>query len=236
MMPASASLLFSSAAYQEIETKITNFLNAKPYFLSPHTAQSPRSAGDAVQSLLEENMELILGEQCAKYEKGFSRRAMEDIAFTDKNGLRYLVDVKTHWTDAKFSMPNLISLPRLTKLYENDANYFVLLLVRYRAEPDRITVTETHFVPIEFLSWSCLTIGALGAGQIQIASASRIVLEPNVTRRDWMLALCDRAQEFYRKELVKTNHRLVALQNVRVQWEGKAVDTAAPINDAKETT
>ena len=221
------SLLFSTNAYHDIEAKITNFLNAQAYYLSEHTGKSPRSAGDAMQSLLEQNLQTLLGDFCPadNYEIGFSRRAMEDIAFTDADGFRYLVDVKTHWIDAEFSMPNLTSIPRLTRLYASESNYFVLLLVRYRSEPNRITATETHFVPIEFLDWSCLTIGALGAGQIQIANASNILVEPNATRRDWMLNLCDRAQVFYQKEIIKINKRLLNLKTVRAAWEMAAPDT-----------
>ena len=95
--------------------------------------------------------------------------------------------------------------------------------------PTAFIVTETHFAPIEFLDWSCLTIGALGAGQIQIANAANIVVQPNTSRREWMLTLFDRAETFYQKELVKTNKRLTALKTLRAVWE------AAPLSNPSDT-
>lgn len=224
------SRLFYTDAYRTVESRIVEFLNVQPYFLSAHTAASPRAAGDAIQSLLEENLRGLLGsDHCADYKTGFSRRAMEDIAFTDPDGLYYAVDVKTHWLDADFSMPNLISVPRITQFYANDLNHFVLLLLRYRATTSRIEVTEAHLTPIEFLSWDCLTLGALGAGQIQIARANQIVLQPGASRRDWMLTLCDRATAFYNKELTKTQKRLVAIPQVRAWWESRSSEASGEI-------
>ena len=72
-------------------------------------------------------------------------------------------------------MPNLTSVERLARFYEDDQNYFVLLLIAYTMSDVHVNVERVHFVPIEFLSWQCLTIGALGWGQIQIANANNIV-------------------------------------------------------------
>jgi hypothetical protein len=119
--------------------------------------------------LLEQNFDKLLGEACAEYSASFARRAMADLAFRDAQGCYYIVDVKTHRTDTKFNMPNLTSVERLARFYEDDANYFVLLLVSYHIEDTKVAVTGVKFAPIEFLDWDCLTMGALGWGQIQIA-------------------------------------------------------------------
>jgi hypothetical protein len=66
------------------------------------------------------------------------------------------VDVKTHREDTKFNMPNLTSVERLARFYEDDSNYFVLLLIRYGIEHTTIQVKHVDFVPIEFLDWDCL--------------------------------------------------------------------------------
>ena len=67
-------------------------------------------------------------------------------------------------------MPNLTSVRRLSRFYEDDKNYFVVLMVAYNVEDLRAIIQDVTFVPIEFLGWDCLTVGALGWGQIQIAN------------------------------------------------------------------
>lgn len=84
---------------------------------------------------------------------------MADMAFTDVDGFYYVVDVKTHRADTKFNMPNLTSVERLARFYEDDSNYFVLLLVSYQLNDDKAVFTDMRFIPIEFLSWDCLTLG-----------------------------------------------------------------------------
>jgi hypothetical protein len=126
--------------------------------------------------------------------------------------------VKTHRIDTVFNMPNLISVERLARFYEDDENYFVVLEVAYAVTGTHIQVEHVHFVPIEFLSWGCLTIGALGWGQIQIANSNRIDIVPGGSRRDWMLALCDRLFEFYPQEIDKIGERIAYFQKVKERW------------------
>ncbi|MDD9863771.1 MAG: hypothetical protein OXU54_04265, partial [Gammaproteobacteria bacterium] len=115
---------------------------------------------------------------------------MADIAFADKDDFYYVVDVKTHRLDTQFSMPNLTSVERLSRFYEDDNNYFTILKTDYRAEDLKVIVDKVTFVPIEFLSWNCLTLGALGWGQIQIANANMVTVLPGNKRKDWMLDMC----------------------------------------------
>ena len=53
---------------------------------------------------------------------------MADLAFEDLDGYYYIVDVKTHRLSTKFNMPNLTSVERLARFYEDDKNYFVVLM------------------------------------------------------------------------------------------------------------
>ena len=105
---------------------------------------------------------------------------MADMAFEDPDGAYYVVDVKTHRLSTAFNMPNLTSVERLARFYEDDGNYFVVLMVTYEIEGLRAVVEQVTFVPIEFLDWGCLTIGALGWGQIQIANSRNVSDSPPV--------------------------------------------------------
>ena len=209
--------LFAADDYKAIEKAINQFLNNTDDFISERTS-SPRSVGDAVESLLAEHLEEILHGYIANYSRDFPRRAMEDIAFTDVHGCYHAVDIKTHRTDTEFNMPNLTSVQRLSQFYNDHSNYFAVLMVTYSVQQNSIVVEDVHFVPIEFLSWECLTIGALGWGQIQIANSNRLVIHPHYSRKQWMLELCGTMQEFYPKEIEKIDKRLQYFQVVRERW------------------
>jgi hypothetical protein len=217
------STLFSTDAYKDIEARIKGFLNAQKEFLSGSTVKSTRAAGDAIQDILSSHFQSIAGEShCVNYTSEFARRAMADLAFEDCEKCYYVVDVKTHRASTKFNMPNLTSVERLARFYEDDRNYFVVLHVGYDVQGLRVLVHDVKFVPIEFLDWECLTIGALGWGQIQIANANRIVIKPENPRRSWMIELCDTLLDFYPREIAKIGKRIDYFRKVRTFWEAKS--------------
>ena len=78
-----------------------------------------------------------------------------------------------------------------------------------------------YFVPIEFLGWDCLTIGALGWGQIQIANANNINIVQGYSRKQWMLGLCDAMLDFYPREIAKITDRIGYIESVRQSWQDK---------------
>jgi hypothetical protein len=214
------SQLFYTDGYQTIQDRIKTVLNRQDDFLSAATVKSTRAVGDAVQDILAENFQSILGpDWCAKYSSQFARRAMADLAFEDRDGFYYVVDVKTHRLSTKFNMPNLTSVERLARFYEDDKNYFVVLMIAYDIAGLRAVVEHVRFVPIEFLGWDCLTIGALGWGQIQIANSNVVTVNPNYSRKAWMLEFCDTMLEFYPKEIGKIEDRIGRFRKIREAWE-----------------
>ena len=84
------------------------------------TADSLRAVGDALEQLVSESFDSLV--RCAEYSSDFARRAMADLAFTDKKEFYFVVDVKTHREDTK--MPNLVSVERFTRFYASDFNVF----------------------------------------------------------------------------------------------------------------
>jgi len=214
------SQIFYTDTYKVIQARISSILNSHADFLTGSTAESPRAVGDAIQDILGENFETILGNYCDECSTDFARRAMADLAFTDKNGLYYVVDVSTFRTDTSFNMPNITSVERLSRFYEDDKNYFCYLGVSYHIIGTHLVVTNVNFVPIEFLMWDCLTIGALGWGQIQIANSKYVNIQP-YSRKKWMLEFCDVMLSFYPKEIGKIHSRIERFQKIKKYWESK---------------
>lgn len=216
--------IFETAWYKTIEQRICDLLNAEKGYLSASTAKSTRAVGDAIQDILGDRFKSLVGtDVCRNYSADFARRAMADLAFEDFERFYYVVDVKTHRLSTAFNMPNLTSVDRLARFYESDDNFFVVLLVVYDLKGIEICVEKVHFVPIEFLDWDCLTVGALGWGQIQIANSRTILINPSQLRRNWMLRMCDiLIEDFYPLELAKIDLRIDRFRKLKQFWQQHA--------------
>ena len=205
-----------------LETKLVKKLSEYEIFQDPQINVSPRAIGDTVQEKIGEILPSCFETgMIDEFNSNFARRSMEDVAFYDKDGNYYAVDIKTHNLSTDFNMPNLISVERLARFYRDDKNYFVILLIEYEVRNGELRFTDAHFVPIEHIEWSCLTIGALGWGQIQIANSNRVDVNRGNTRVNWMLSLCDVMDLFYPREINKINERIEYFHTVRAFWENK---------------
>jgi hypothetical protein len=216
-----ASELFLPKSRQKIEKTVISLLNNNQ-LMNYNTVNSPRAVGDAVQGFLEKNIsQCFPNKLITKINTSFARRSMADLAFEDINENYYVVDIKTHNLTTSFNMPNLTSVERLARFYGDNKNYFVLLLVSYTIQNDQLLFKNCLFVPIENLDWSCLTLGALGWGQIQIANSNNVTLELANTRKKWMLQLCDALDLFYPNEISKITQRIDYFKNIREYWENQ---------------
>ena len=92
------SRIFSTDAYQKISDAITVFINNQVDILSAATSQSPRATGDALQVILSSEFPLFIKEWCATYSTAFARRAMADLAFSDKDDrILRLKSIREFW-------------------------------------------------------------------------------------------------------------------------------------------
>lgn len=206
---------------KKVAEKIKGYINNSPNFLSPQILDSTRAIGDAIESLVSEKFSDFLEDWCLEYSGDFARRAMADLAFTDKENFYSVIDVKTHREDTKFNMPNLTSVERLARFYESDTNVFSLLIVKYDIEDSHLIANDVIFSPIEYMDWNCLTVGALGWGQIQIANSNNIKINDGYSRKRWMLQFCDAMLDFYPKEIHKISDRIERFGDVKAFWEAK---------------
>jgi len=214
------SVFLNGRTIDRFKKKILAALNDG--FSDLHINASPRTVGDRAQEVIEglfaKGLPVAVGK--AIQEK-FARRAMADVAFTDTHKNYIVVDVKTHNEDTDFNMPNLTSVERLARFYEDDSNCFAVMIAKYGTKGATPKFNNLIFIPIEHLNWDCLTLGALGWGQIQIANARIININPRQTRKQWMLKLCDALDIFYPREIEKINDRIKRFKDIRAFWEKK---------------
>ncbi len=214
--------VFEPETLNIIQNNLLSLLNSCSDFDNAHIVNSPRAVGDTVQEILGDKMSECFPVGLIKnFNDSFARRSMADVAFMDNEDNYFVVDIKTHNRNTDFNMPNLTSVERLSRLYEDDKNYFVILLAEYKVEENKIIFDTVRLIPIEHLMWKCLTIGALGWGQIQIANARIVDVDRTQTRKEWMLKLCDVLDIFYPKEIKKIENRLAHFEKVRRFWESK---------------
>ena len=212
------SRIFESGIRNQIQNNVIEKLNTVE-LMNKATANSPRAVGDAVQKYLEENFQYCIPADLLKdFSSDFARRSMADFAFSDIDGNYYAVDSKTHNLGTAFNMPNLTSVERLSKFYKNPNNYFSILMVSYEVHEEKLSFTDCKFIPIEFLDWSCLTIGALGWGQIQIADSNHLTVNDKTTRKEWMLQLCKNLDSFYPNEIEKITKRIDYFSEIQKMW------------------
>ena len=216
------SKILSRKSRRDIEAKALAFLQANVSGYIGAAINTPRAVGDITQELIAENFQHFVPRGAiSNYTQEFARRAMADLAFYDAEQCYYVVDVKTHRLDSFFNMPNLTSVERLARFYQDPNNFFVLMKIGYTVTNQTLTFSEVKFVPIEFIKWDCLTLGALGWGQIQIANANTVLLDDRCTRKRWMLDLCDRLDLFYPAEILKIKKRLNYFKKIRAYWESQ---------------
>lgn len=216
------SRILSKFTLDYLENRLIDELSKVSDFQNKRINSSPRAVGDTVQGVIGDVLPSCFPpDTISGFSSDFSRRAMADVSFNDTDGNYFAVDIKTHNISTDFNMPNLTSVKRLAEFYKDSTNYFVILLVEYKVENDKLTFTGVCFVPIEHLEWSCLTLGALGWGQIQIANANEININRNNTRADWMLELCSRLNQFYTEEIKKNTDRRDYFQKLKNELEGK---------------
>ena len=216
--------IFDNGKYKKLETATLDSLQNQDFKLTKRQLSSTRTAGDNIEDAISENFPQIIKKtkiKCSEYKTDYGRRDMADLSFVSE-GYNYIVDVKTHRTnDAKFSMPNLTSVKRLSDLYKESKNFFVLFFVSYEVVNNVMEFKNVSIYPIEHLSWDCLRLGALGIGQIQIKNSNKIDIIPN-SRKDWMIKLCDKLiKDFYPKEKKKTDKRIKEFKDVRDFWKNK---------------
>ena len=132
-----------------------------------------------------------------------SKRSIEDVGLitTDYDDIK--IDIKTHDSESDLSMPNLISISRIKKFYENDKNLLLYVFVKYHTDNNSIHISEVIVKSIEQIDWGCLTIGKLGKGQLQITNMNDISFNDFLSRKDWMERLSYDVIIYYRSLINK---------------------------------
>jgi hypothetical protein len=143
--------------------------------------------------------EVIQAMVAKKYGKPtMSRKAIGDFMLSDTHA----VNVKSNNVDKANYSPNMISIKMMHEWVFEERKQLSFIFVDYKHGANGLEILgETDPIPIEHISWDCLTIEAQGYGVIQMCDCRKIV--ENQTKRDFYLGFLKAYDKFRLKELTK---------------------------------
>jgi hypothetical protein len=123
--------------------------------------------------------EAIEHRMAKKYGKDMTtRKAVGDFMLDDNHA----VNVKSNNVDKQNYSPNMISIKKMHQWVFEERNELSFIFVDYKVvDGDPEILSETALVPIEQISWDCLSIEAQGYGVIQ--KTGPLVLDKRQTKR-----------------------------------------------------
>ncbi|HEX8128327.1 MAG TPA: hypothetical protein VF527_04435 [Pyrinomonadaceae bacterium] len=134
-----------------------------------------------------------------KYGKNATtRKAIGDFMLTDSHA----VNVKSNNVAKQNYSPNMISIQKMHKWVFEQRHELSFIFVDYEEQNGQLKVLkESGLVPIEHISWECLSIEAQGYGVIQRCRPLKIV--PNQTKSDFYRGFLAAYEKFKQKEAKK---------------------------------
>ena len=174
------------------------------------------SVGQGIQQrgigdIIEDTVFVVTKGLIPELQYATSKRTMEDFQ-VEVEGHTYKFDVKTHDSDASFSMPNLVSVKRLKKYLADPTNHLVYVFITYEIRNDMCMITNVRLHEVDELHWDCLHIQNLGKGQLQLRNSNNIqLMEQN--REVWLHTLTDKTVEFYNSLIVSLQKEIEGLIN-----------------------
>ena len=157
----------------------------------------PHNSGQrAIADIIENDVVNQLIEQGGIAPK--SVRTIEDVTFKG-----VLVDVKTRDIGREFSMPNLISVDRLSKNRNTEIAYLFIDYVVNPIDGETAQIVNIEYRPIESIDWHHLSIQNLGLGQLQLVKTDKGINYFEGTKDDWFFELKLQMGNFYERQIRK---------------------------------
>jgi len=134
-----------------------------------------------------------------KYGKNATtRKAIGDFMLTDSHA----INVKSHNVAKQNYSPNMISIKKMHEWVFEQRHELSFVFVDYKEENGQLEVLkESGLIPIEHISWECLSIEAQGYGVIQMCRPLTTI--PAQTKGEFYRGLLATHQKYRDKEARK---------------------------------
>lgn len=170
-----------------------------------------RTVGDLIEDKVSEIFYNSKNTLISEVRPPRSARSIEDFTLVS-NGVSYYIDPKTHDTQKEFSMPNLTSIERIRKLFKNDNEEVIYVLVSYAIKKGKVTISDIKVFFVWELDISILSVGNLGNGQLQISNAKNGLVFTEKGKEGWFDDFRLLVQSFLKKQLIKFNKQVLKWQ------------------------
>lgn len=142
------------------------------------------------------SVEKLIADQ---YGKGLgTRKAIGDFMLTDSHA----VNVKSNNVAKQNYSPNMISIQKMHKWVFEQRHDLSFVFVDYKEQDGKLEVLkQSELIPIEQISWDCLSIEAQGYGVIQMCRTLKIV--PGQTKGDFYRGFLLAYKKYMLKEAKK---------------------------------
>jgi hypothetical protein len=144
-----------------------------------------------------------------KYGKSTTtRKAVGDFMLAENHA----VNVKSNNVAKQNYSPNMISIKKMHKWVFEERNELSFIFVDYEEEGDDLKIlSESDLIPIEHISWDCLSIEAQGYGVIQKIGSLKTIKDQ--TKRDFYKGFLAAYEKYRHKEHKK--HKIFAKRFIK---------------------
>ena len=137
-----------------------------------------------------------------------TRKAVGDFMLADNHA----VNVKSNNVAKHNYSPNMISIKKMHKWVFEDRKNLSFLFVDYEEDGDDLKIlSESKLIPIEQISWDCLSIEAQGYGVIQKVGPLKVIKRQ--TKRDFYKGFLAAYDKYLTKERKK--HEIFAKRFIK---------------------
>lgn len=127
-----------------------------------------------------------------------SRQAIGDFMLDETHA----VNVKSHDIDKANVMPRIVAIKRMHKWVYEENKTLSFIFVDWELENGKIKIVQqTDLIPIEKISWKCLTIEAQGCGVI--LKHKPLTVNPNQTKEKFRQGFMAEYERYKKKEIKK---------------------------------
>ena len=127
-----------------------------------------------------------------------TRKSIGDFMLTDSHA----VNVKSNNLDKQNYSPNMISIKKMHEWVFEERHDLSFVFVDYKFQGGRLEVIrQSDLIPIEQLSWDCLSIEAQGYGVIQMSSTREVI--PAQTKSEFYKGFLAAYGKYLQKEKKK---------------------------------
>lgn len=161
-----------------------------------------RTIGDLVEKKVVDIVLQNHGEIITEVKISTGKKSMEDVSVVSE-GVTYMLDPKSHNIDSEFSMPNLSSISRIKKLFDNNKKEMMYVFVDYKIDEQVVRIEKIKVLFLWELDMSMLGIGALGKGQLQIKNLNKELVITNEGKKVWYGKLKTEVKDYLAKQIKK---------------------------------